>query len=105
MGSLTVQMEFLRPTTDPTLEDTDGDTMPDKWELDHGLDPLDRADGELDPDQDGLTNQQEYDRRSDPHNPDTDGDGLLDGVDNDPIVPLNREAGAIDTIINLLLKR
>ena len=33
--------------------DTDGDTMDDGWEVAHGLDPLDPADGGADPDGDG----------------------------------------------------
>ena len=32
-----------------------------------------------DPDRDGLTNLEEYQNGTDPHNPDTDGDGLSDG--------------------------
>jgi hypothetical protein len=35
--------------------------------------------GETDPDHDGLTNEEEARLGTDPHNPDTDGDGLLDG--------------------------
>lgn len=37
--------------------DSDGDDMPDSWETQHGLDPLDPDDGDLDLDGDGLTNQ------------------------------------------------
>ncbi len=35
--------------------------------------------GSADPDKDGLTNSQEKEFGTDPHNPDTDGDGLSDG--------------------------
>jgi hypothetical protein len=35
--------------------------------------------GEQDPDHDGLSNEEEAQLGTDPHNPDTDGDGLLDG--------------------------
>jgi len=35
----------------------------------------------LDSDQDGLTDQEEQALGTDPHNPDTDGDGYLDGAE------------------------
>lgn len=91
--------------------DTDGDGMPDAYEILYGLNPeVDDADAHLD--DDGLTNIQEYrgadgtpgtgdetfpndpdsdddgvkdgtelTQNTDPRNPDTDGDGLLDGVE------------------------
>jgi len=40
--------------------DMDGDTLPDTWELDHGLSPLAGADAMEDADHDGLSNQREY---------------------------------------------
>jgi CotH kinase protein/Chitobiase/beta-hexosaminidase C-terminal domain/Lamin Tail Domain/Fn3 associated/Bacterial Ig domain/Bacterial TSP3 repeat len=46
--------------------DSDGDGIPDYWEVRYGLDPHDPADGSLDPDGDGLTNAMEYMRRTDP---------------------------------------
>jgi hypothetical protein len=61
--------------------DSDCDGMPDAWELAHGLNPYDPSDANLDPDGDGLTNLEEYRHRTDPHNPDTDGDGIPDGVE------------------------
>jgi hypothetical protein len=69
--------------------DTDGDGLPDWWEIQYGLDPTDGtgnngANG--DPDQDKLTNKEEYDGapgwkepHSNPKNSDTDGDGYPDG--------------------------
>jgi hypothetical protein len=42
------------------LVDSDGDGLPDLWELDHGLNPKDPADATADPDDDGLRNLQEY---------------------------------------------
>jgi len=45
--------------------DTDGDGMPDVWEQAHGLNPL-INDANLDPDQDGFTNLQEYLAGTDP---------------------------------------
>jgi len=62
--------------------DTDGDGMPDWWEMTHGLNPL-VNDASLDPDNDGLTNLQEYQHGTDPHNADTDGDGMPDGWEVD----------------------
>ena len=58
---------------DPKKSDTDGDGMPDGWEVTYGLNPLVK-DGGDDLDQDGYTNLQEYqagtnpdDRHSVPH--------------------------------------
>ncbi|HYX51969.1 MAG TPA: Ig-like domain-containing protein, partial [Candidatus Limnocylindrales bacterium] len=53
--------------------------IPDDWAIAHGLDPNDPAMPFEDPDHDGLTNLQEFQNGTDPHNPDTDGDGLTDG--------------------------
>ena len=59
--------------------DSDGDGMPDAWEIANGLNPYDPTDAGLDPDGDGLTNLQEYKLGTNPHVYDTDGDGLSDG--------------------------
>src|SRR5437588_139041 len=53
--------------------------VPDDWAISHGLDPNDPAMPFEDPDHDGLTNLQEFQNGTDPHNPDGDGDGLTDG--------------------------
>ncbi len=67
--------------TDPNDWDTDGDGMGDGWEVDEGFDPLDPADGDDDPDNDGLTNAEEYTHGTDPYDSDTDNDGISDGYE------------------------
>ncbi|HVR28377.1 MAG TPA: FG-GAP-like repeat-containing protein [Thermoanaerobaculia bacterium] len=61
--------------------DSDGDGLPDDFEIENGLDPLNDADAQLDPDQDGLSTGEEFLRGLDPFDPDTDGDGLNDGLE------------------------
>jgi hypothetical protein len=46
--------------------DNDGDGMDDNWEIDNGLDPNDPSDANGDPDDDGVTNLQEYLDGTDP---------------------------------------
>ncbi len=68
--------------------DTDGDGIPDQWELGFGLN-IYLPDGDLDDDADGLTNFEEFTCGSDPFNSDTDGDGRTDAREvaygNDPL--------------------
>jgi LmbE family N-acetylglucosaminyl deacetylase len=67
--------------------DSDGDGLPDAWEIANQLDPLD--DGSVtpqngpfgDPDSDGSTNLAEFQRGTNPRLADTDQDGLADGVE------------------------
>ncbi|MBP7825981.1 MAG: lamin tail domain-containing protein [Verrucomicrobia bacterium] len=51
--------------------DSDGDGMPDAWELVHGLDPDSPLDADLDADQDGASNLQEYLVGTDPQDADS----------------------------------
>ena len=67
--------------------DEDEDGLPDYWEDKYGLDTedngsIDKNNGpEGDPDEDGLTNADELENRTDPKKADTDEDGLKDGVE------------------------
>jgi len=61
--------------------DTDSDGIPDWWEVRHQLKPDSASDAALDPDADGLSNLQEYQKQTHPQLADTDNDGLLDGVE------------------------
>jgi hypothetical protein len=70
--------------------DDDNDSMPDTWETSNNLNPKYAADGTRDEDNDQLVNAQEYSKRSDPRDPDTDVDSVIDGLDIDP---------AVDTIV------
>jgi hypothetical protein len=73
----------------PDPNDQDHDRVYDAWESAHALNPLDPFDGVTDPDEDGLSNVEEFlyqnlPARSvagglDPHNDDTDEDQLKDG--------------------------
>ena len=63
--------------------DSDGDGLPDEWEMQFGFDPFFRDDLN-DFDVDLLTNLEEYVAGTDPWNPDSDGDGVLDREDHYP---------------------
>ncbi len=104
----------VRRGTDPTDPDSDDDGLIDGEEIEHGTDPLDPdsdddglkdgveihgrnptnpldddtddddlIDGQEDADHDGEIDPDE----TDPNNPDTDGDGIDDRLDPDPLVP------------------
>lgn len=54
--------------------DSDNDLMPDDWESNYGLDPEDSLDAELDPDNDGINNLDEFKNNTEPT---TDSDGAV----------------------------
>ena len=70
------------------------DHLPDEWELQYFGDFNEDDDGNVD--NDGLTNLEEYRLGTDPTNSDSDGDGVIDGVEvlygRDPLVADNYNA-------------
>lgn len=72
------------------ITDSDRDGMPDKWEEENGLNST-RDDSNEDPDEDGLTNLEEYQYNTNPQVADTDGDGFSDKEEvdggTDPLNP------------------
>jgi len=71
--------------------DSDLDTMPDDWEIEWGLDPLDPADAAADDDGDEVPAWTEHAHGASPNSADTDGDGFDDGTEialgSDPADP------------------
>jgi parallel beta-helix repeat protein len=92
--------------TDPLDADTDNGGVSDGDEvLTNGTNPLDPVDdlvNDPDPDNDGLTTAREVEEGTDPLNPDSDGDGILDGPEvlgenpTDPLDPDTDRDGLCD---------
>ena len=64
--------------TEPTVPDTDGDTVHDGWELAHRFSPRNPDDTWADTDGDGWNPRYEFLLDTDPDDPDTDDDNLID---------------------------
>lgn len=79
--------------------DFDADGLGDRWEVTHGFDPFTPGEGVLDPDKDGLINEDEYRSNTDPNDADTDNDGENDFVD------LNRPTNEEDFVEIRLVTR
>ncbi len=62
--------------------DADNSGIPDWYEMQYALQPAGPATAGADPDGDGLTNFQEFQRGSNPRMSDTDGDGLADNEES-----------------------
>ncbi|MDM8536886.1 hypothetical protein QUF70_09055 [Desulfobacterales bacterium HSG17] len=77
-GIAVIEMNHLTSITF-IVEDADKDKMPDDWEKFHGLYLDDPQDAATDPDNDGLTNLEEFTAGTNPNDPDTDNDGMPDG--------------------------
>ena len=61
-------LEEFNLGTDLRNADTDGDSIPDGWEVAHGLDPNNPADAAQNADNDGASNWEEYLAGTDPRN-------------------------------------
>jgi hypothetical protein len=102
LDGTTIQSAYNAGTEKYGLVDHDGDGLPTWYErLYDFLDPNNPADAALDFDEDNLTNLEEFNAGTDPTNPDTDGDGLLDGAEvkvhfTNPLNPDTDQDGLFD---------
>lgn len=95
----------LRPGASPDIgvdqfNDSDSDGLPDGWEV-ANFGSVGAVLGTADEDNDGLSNAEEYDLETDPFNPDTDGDGVEDGIEvTRGWNPLVADADDLETDLN-----
>lgn len=78
--------------SNPRNSNTDGDSMTDEWEIRYGLDPCsaDGANGTFgDFDGDFLSNDKEQEYETNPAMPDSDGDGVVDGIETGSVFVTN----------------
>lgn len=81
-------------------EDSDGDGMPDAWELAHGLDPHDPSDAGWDGDRDGRSNLDEYRSGTDPWDPGRRMSGLaIEGTSDGFLLRFQGDPGATYSIL------
>ena len=80
----------------PASRDTDGDSLPDTWEWQNGLNAY-QQDANDDLDQDDLTNAEEFNLGTVAFESDTDGDRIPDGLEvSSGFNPLNEADGNLD---------
>jgi hypothetical protein len=92
-ASVDIKIETIK---EPTKLDADNDNLPDLWEIEHFGD-IQTHDGDDDPDGDGYTNIQEYNKGSDPL--DEDDPDKQDGKDGDGDDNLGMIIGIVVVII------
>jgi ligand-binding sensor domain-containing protein/thiamine phosphate synthase YjbQ (UPF0047 family) len=89
-----------RSITVTVIPDYDHDGLPNAWEQQYQLNPLDAGDANIDVDSDGLSNLDEYRYGTNPRAGDTDGDGYTDLTEiNAGTDPLNAASHPIPTPI------